>query len=89
MKFKITTLLLLFMTLCTGLLTAQVPPMNQQMPDLPTSADVSDEEWRTTGRQGKMNSSEERSVSLDIELENLSEEEKPAEKRNLRNMVNQ
>ncbi|HLR90468.1 MAG TPA: DUF4168 domain-containing protein [Balneolaceae bacterium] len=44
MKFKITTLLLLFMTLCTGLLTAQVPPMNQQMPDLPTSADVSDEE---------------------------------------------
>ncbi len=44
MKFKITTLLLLFMTLCTGLLTAQVPPMNPQMPDLPTSADVSDEE---------------------------------------------
>lgn len=50
---------------------------------------IADEEWRTTGRQGKMNSSEERSVSLDIELENLSEEEKPAEKRNLRNMLNQ
>src|SRR5690625_347821 len=40
MKFKITTLLHLFMTL----LTAQVPTIKQQMPDLPTSADVSDEE---------------------------------------------
>src|SRR5690625_812893 len=44
MKFIITTLLLLFKTLRNGLLTAQVPPMNQQMTDLPTSADVSDEE---------------------------------------------
>src|SRR5690625_2168126 len=50
---------------------------------------IADEEWRTTGRQGKMNSSEERSVSLDIELENQTAEEKPAENSYHRNVLNQ
>lgn len=46
MKFlKTTTLLIAFFVMSAGLLTAQVPPQTPpQMPDLPTSADVSDEE---------------------------------------------
>lgn len=50
---------------------------------------IADEERRTARQQEEINRSNESQISLDIELDNLTEEEKSAEKRNLRNMLNQ